>query len=111
MDFQKIALASIVIIPVGFVIYNFFTQTKEQQLANIKEWLLYACIEAEKQLGSKTGKVKLRYVYDLFISKYRLISMIVSFETFSLWVDEALAQVRNLIETNSAVENYVGGEK
>lgn len=109
MNLQIIGLISIVVIPVIFVVYNFITQTKEQRIANIKQWLIYACIEAEKLLGSKTGKVKLRYVYDLFISKYRFLSLLVTFEVFSNWVDESLQEVRYLIENNEAIEQYVGG--
>ena len=111
MDLQIIALVSIIIVPVGFVIYNFITQTREQQIANIKQWLIYACIEAEKLLGSKTGKVKLRYVYDLFVSKYKFISYIIPFDTFSSWVDDSLVQMREMIEQNMAIENYVGVDK
>lgn len=94
----------------GFISY-FLKLTKEKQITNIKEWLVFACIEAEKLLGSKTGKVKLRYVYDLFISKYRFLSILIPFEMFSTLVDEALEQVRNLIETNEAIASYVLGDK
>ena len=111
MNLQIIGLISIVVIPVIFVVYNFITQTKEQQIANIKQWLIYACIEAEKLLGSKTGKVKLRYVYDLFVSKYKFISCIIPFDTFSSWVDDSLVQMREMIEQNMAIENYVGVDK
>ena len=37
----------------------------EAQLAKVKEWLLWAVTEAEKDLGGGTGKLKLRQVYDL----------------------------------------------
>lgn len=94
----------------GFI-SHFLKLTKEKQITNIKEWLIFACIEAEKILGSKTGKVKLRYVYDLFISKYRFLSILIPFEVFSTLVDEALEQVRNLIETNEAIASYVLGNK
>ena len=88
-------------------IYNFFTQTKEQQINNIKEWLLYAVLDAERLLGSNTGRVKLRYVYDLFVSKFRVMSFIISFEQFSMLVDEALDVMRDLIENNQAVKAIV----
>lgn len=89
--------------------YSFLALNKTKQVDNIIEWLIFACIEAEKALGSKTGKIKLRYVYDLFISKYRFLSMLIPFEVFSGWVDEALEEVRHLIENNKAIEQYIGG--
>ena len=111
MDLQIVALISIIAAPIIFIICNFLTQTRNNQILKIKEWLIYACIQAEKELGSKTGKIKLRYVYDLFISKYRFISCLISFEAFSILVDEALDQMRKMIEQNIAIENYIGVEK
>ncbi len=94
-----------------YVSYKFFKLPTKQQIAAVKEWLVYACIQAEKELGSKTGQVKLRFVYDMFVSKFTYISKLVSFEYFSALVDEALETVRKLLETNTAISNYVGGEK
>ena len=39
-----------------------------------KEWLLLAVLEAEKLYGSKTGAVKLRYVYDMFLTTFPILS-------------------------------------
>jgi len=77
------------------------------QRKNIKEWLLYAVIEAEKELGSKTGKIKLRQVYNGFINTFPIISKIVTFEAFSKLVDLALIEMKNLIETNANCKGYV----
>ena len=103
-------IIAIITIGVGIAIYNFVKMGREKQIENIKEWLLFAVLEAEKVLGSKTGRIKLRYVYDLFISKFRVMAYFVSFDTFSLWVDEALDVMRDLIESNDAVKKMVGGE-
>jgi hypothetical protein len=54
---------------------------------NAKEWLLFAVIEAEKQLGSDTGAIKLRVVYDQFLEKFPVLRMWVSFDLFSKMVD------------------------
>lgn len=80
--------------------------TKEQ-IANIKEWLFFAVIEAEKELGGGTGQVKLRYVYDMAVAKFKWLSFI-SFEMFSGWVDEALDQMKEQLKTNKAIAEYVG---
>ena len=74
---------------------------------NIKEWLLYAVSIAEKELGSGTGKLKLRQVYESFIVKYPVISKIVPFEVFSVWVDEALDEMRDIIENNLDIKAFI----
>ena len=79
--------------------------------AKAKQWLLLAVIEAEKEFGSKTGAVKLRYVYDMFLSAFPLLAKFISFEEFGAMVDEALEQMKHLINTNMAVFNLVSPGK
>ena len=78
-------------------VYNFVKMGRAQQLNKVKQWLLFAVVEAEKELGSKTGQLKLRYVYNLFVSKFKMLSYIISFETFSMLVDEALDEMKDMI--------------
>ena len=100
-----IATVSLICI-VTFDIYHFWGLPTAKQKDKVLQWLLYAVIEAEKLFGSQTGTLKLRYVYDRFIEKFPNVAKIVTFNIFSMWVDEALEQMRHLIETNKAVENY-----
>ena len=72
-----------------------------------KKWLLLACLEAEKEFGSKTGVIKLRYVYDMFLATFPVLSKFMSFEKFSDMVDTALEEMKHLINTNMAVFNLV----
>ena len=74
---------------------------------NLQKLLLYICIEAERRFGSKTGQIKLRYVYDWFITKFQFLSLLISFEEFGKMVDKALEEMQHLIETNDAVSKYV----
>ena len=111
MDIQTVIIIGIIIIGVGIAIYKFVKMGRQQQINNIKQWLLIAVIEAERLLGSRTGKLKLRYVYDLFVTKFRFMSFIISFEQFSLLVDEALDVMRDLIDTNDAVKSIVNSDK
>lgn len=90
-------------------IVRFFKKPTEKQLESIKEWLLWATTEAEKRFGSGTGKLKLRYVYDLFAETFPWLAKIVSFETFSKLVDSALGDMNNLLASNNAVQLYVNG--
>lgn len=91
-------------------LYYFMTLSKDKQIQMVKNWLLLAVVEAEKALGSGTGQLKLRYVYDLFLSKFKYLSLIISFSQFSLLVDEALDTMRNMITNNKQVENYINKE-
>ena len=111
MDYYTLIIIAIIIAGLVAAAIKFFRLSKEQQINNIKEWLLIACLEAEKALGNKTGRIKLRYVYDLFVTKFRFMAYIISFEQFSLLVDEALDVMRDLINTNDAVKNIVNSDK
>lgn len=86
---------------------KFSKEPNEQKIKMIKEWLLFAVIQAEKELGGGTGQVKLRYVWDLFIKTFPAIAPLVSFEVFSQLVDEALEQMRHLLQTNLDILYYV----
>ena len=59
---------------IGFGIYQFIKLEKAKQLEILKEWLLLAVVEAEKKLGRGTGQIKLRYVYDMFIEKFKFLA-------------------------------------
>lgn len=110
LDNWYVALAVIIVVAGGAVAaYKFFSQPTEAQLSKVKEWLLWAVTEAEKDLGGGTGKLKLRQVYDLFIVRFPWLVKVVSFELFSTLVDEALVEMRQLLETNSAVQDLVEG--
>lgn len=109
MDIQTILILIIIGMVIAISVYKFMKLSKEQQIENIKQWLIFACLEAEKMLGSKTGQVKLRYVYDLFVSKYKFISCLIPFDTFSKWVDGSLIDMRNMISTNEAIRKIVEG--
>lgn len=96
----------ILAILVGIMGYNFGKQDKETKIANIKQWLKLAVVEAEKALGSGTGQLKLRYVYDLAVKQFPWIVTLVTFEVFSGWVDEALDWMRDQLKQNAAIEGY-----
>ena len=80
-----------------------------KQPKKVKEWLLYAVIEAEKELGGGTGPVKLRSVYDMFITKFPKLSVFISFNTFSEWVDVALDYMEKLLTDNKDVKAILKG--
>lgn len=94
---------------VGYFIYTFIKMPTSNQINKVREWLLYAVTEAEKELGGGTGQIKLRYVYDMFIAKFPFLVKAISFESFDLLVDEVLETFREMLESNPALKAYVDG--
>lgn len=97
-----LAIGTLVILDVKGFIKLPITVQKEK----VKQWLLLAVIEAEKQFGSGTGAIKLREVYSGFTAKFKFLSTLISFEKFSSLVDAALKEMEELLETN-AIQEYV----
>ena len=96
---------------VGSVYVKKFVDTPTaQQILKIKEWLLFAVIQAEKELGSGTGAIKLRYTYNMFVEKFPNMVDMISFALFSNMVDEVLEQMRHLLDTNLDIAMYVEGD-
>lgn len=93
-----------------FYVRNFSQLPSEDQVSKIKEWLLWAVIATEKELGAGTGSAKLPYCYNLFVEKFPSLVNVISFELFSQLVDEALERMRHLLDTNLDIKNYVEGE-
>ena len=91
----------------GYTIYVFIHRPTTEQISKVKEWLLYAVAAAEKELGSGTGQIKLRYVYNMFIAKFPYLIKVISFETFSLLVDETLDKFRSMLENNKNLQIYI----
>lgn len=109
VDFWYIILAALVVgALLGLAVYKFLTSPASEQLAKVREWLLWAVIEAERQLGGGTGQLKLRQVYDLFIVRFPWLAKIVPFYVFSDLVDDALVEMRELLAQNEAVQAHVG---
>lgn len=103
-------LAAVVLLACAIhIVVKFFRQPSGEQVRKVKQWLLIAVIETEKQFGGGTGTVKLRKVYDLFVARWPWMAKVVPFELFSTWVDEALAEMRELLEKNLEIAAYVYG--
>ena len=105
-----IALIAVIAVAAIFVI-KFKKLPTQAQIQKLKEWLLWAVTEAEKQLGGGTGRIKLRYVYDMFVSRFPSLAKIISFDYFSVLVDEALEEFRKLLSTNQKINQYVNSIK
>lgn len=88
-------------------IFNFSQKPSDEQIKALKEWLLYAVTQAEKELGTGTGKLKLRAVYDKFVATFPSLVKFIKFDDFSDYVDEALAKMKDLIGSNEKIKQYV----
>ncbi len=106
-NWYLILIAVVVLAFIITAIVVFFKMPRKKQVEVIKKWLLYAVIKAEKELGSGTGQLKLRYVYDMFIERFWYLSSVITFEMVSSLVDDALDEMRAILETNDKVAKYV----
>lgn len=86
---------------------NFSELPKSEQIKQIKGWLIGAVTLAEAEYGSGTGKIKLSAVYGSFVEKFPWIAKVISFEKFSEYVDEALIEMKKLLETNKSIASFV----
>ena len=75
-----------------------------------KNWLVWAVTEAESVFGSNTGKLKLRYAYELAIERFPTIAKLIPFSLFSKLVDEALDVMRDMIANNETIYEVISGK-
>ena len=99
-----------VAVVIGVVIGRFLNLPAAAQIDKCKEWMLWAVTQAEAELGSGTGQLKLRAVYDLFVQRFPAVAKAISFNTFMIWVDEALIEMREMLKQNKAVKELVEGD-
>ena len=92
----------IVLIACAIGIYVAITDKKK-----VIEWLKYAVSITEKELGSGTGQLKLRQVYDMFIERFPAFSKLIPFGLFSKWVDDALEFLKEQLEKNEKLKEFV----
>lgn len=109
-NWYMILIAAIIVAVAVYMVKVFFQMPRKDQIAKIQEWLLYAVTQAEKEFGSGTGQLKLRYVYDSFIARFPSVAKIITFEAFSLLVDNALEKFNSILSSNVQLQNYISGE-
>ena len=107
----NVAICLILLAGIILFIAKFIQLSREKQLKMISEWLLLAVVQAEKELGGGTGQIKLRYVYDMFISKFKYLAFCISFDQFSNLVDIALDKMKEILSDNTSLQKYIEGGK
>lgn len=101
MDQKTIELIVLIIVLVAILAYGILT-------GKVLIWLRCIVTEVEKDLGSGTGKLKLVKAYDEFIARFPIFSSFVPFKLFEVLVDSALKWMRQVLERNDKIANYVG---
>ena len=94
----------------AFVVVDFTQQPRSYQVEAVKQWLVGACFDAEIALGGGTGELKLRMVYDTFVSRFPWVAKVVSFDTFHEWVKEALKRLPEMLALVEAKQPEAEGE-
>ena len=110
-NWYLIVAAAAALVLIGFSCYKFAGLPTADQVKKIKEWLVWACVEAEKELQSGTGQLKLRQVYDMFcnVPAFSAVAEMVSFDVFSDWVTDALSVAKEMLIENRSLARYVYG--
>jgi len=100
----------IVLILVLFAVYavlRFLKLTPQQQLGKVKTALLYMVTETEKELKSKTGRVKRSRVWEWLVESFPIISLFITEEKYDELLDQALDEFRKMLEGNDSLYDYV----
>ena len=93
------------------IIFGFIHMPTAKQIENLMEWLKIAVVEAEKQFQSGTGQLKLRAVYESAVIAFPWIAKYMTFQKFSQLVDIALVWMREQIEQNEKIREYIEGNE
>lgn len=104
-----VIVAIVVLFAVAMCVIKFGTYPRSKQMEKVLEWLKWAVSEAEYRYKSGTGQIKLRYVYDMFVTKFPWIAKIITFTQFSMLVDDALEWFNEQIDKNEKIKDYVEG--
>lgn len=89
----------------GYRIYEFIGFPTEKKKQEVLNRLFVWVVDAEKEFGAQTGKLKLSKVYDKFCLEFPSLKKWFSLEQFDSLVGQALDQMKKLFENNTAKEN------
>ena len=106
-NYQTILITLIIVLGIIFGAVKFFKLTPAEQKQRILTVLLKGCIDAEKALGSKTGKAKRAQVYTFLREQMPIISLFLSMEKFDEYLDLALAEMKEWLEKNLDAANKI----
>ena len=73
------------------------------EIVSVRDYKVNPC------LGSGTGQLKLRFVWNMAIERFDWLDRVMEFDKFSYYVDLALVWMREQLERNANISNYVEG--
>lgn len=100
-------IALVLILLTVYAVFRFFKLTPKQQLSKVRAALLYMVTEAEKELKSKTGRVKRSMVWEWLVERFPFISLFITEEKYDELLDQALEEFRKMLESNDSLYDYV----
>ena len=100
-------IAFILVLLAVYAVLRFLKLTPQQQLGKVKTALLYMVTEAEKELKSKTGRVKRSMVWEWLVERFPIISLFITEEKYDELLDQALEEFRKMLEGNDSLYDYV----
>lgn len=99
MEFKILIAAAIIL---AFIIAGAI-----MSYSSFENWLVFAVSAAEKQFGGKTGKLKLRYVYNMAVEVFPVLVKLMPFSLFSVMVDSALEIMKDMADKNKTISNAI----
>lgn len=100
-------IALVLILLTVYAVLRFLKLTPKQQLSKVRAALLYMVTEAEKELKSKTGRVKRSMVWEWLVERFPFISLFITEEKYDELLDQALEEFRKMLESNDSLYDYV----
>ena len=91
-------------------ITRFLSLPRKDQEERIRAFLVHSVTMAEKEFGSKTGKLKLSSVYNDFLVKFGWLALVFPYEKFERLVDDVLVEARKMWEQNDQIKQIIEGE-
>jgi len=104
-----LGLIALIVFAVGMIV-GYASMSREAQIEKVKEWLKWAVSQAEKDLGSGTGQLKLRTVYNMFIQSFPWVARVITFSVFADMVDKALDWMDDQLKNNAKFKEYIYNE-
>lgn len=98
-----------VVLAVFYFVFTFIRKSREEKITAVKEWLLFCVTKMENIYGSGTGQIKLRAAWDFALQRFPFLAMLVTFDEFSKWIDEALEQMKDMLK-NEKIESFITSE-
>lgn len=90
-----------------YAILRFMRLTPEQQIEKVKVALLYMVTEAEKELKSKTGRVKRAKVWEQLVERFPIVTLFMTEKKYDELLEQALEEFRKMLESNTSLYDYV----